>query len=133
MSFQFSRKSLNKMGGIHPDLKRLCMEVIAHSPIDFGIISGIRTDLEQAKLWAQGRTLPGKIVTWVQKSKHQIQPDGYGHAIDFACYMDGVITWSNKYYYEVADEFKRQSKLLNIPIVSGVDWKVQDSGHIELK
>lgn len=132
MSFQFSKKSLDRLKGINPDLVKLCMETIRTSQIDFGILSGVRTDLEQAQLYAQGRTLPGKIVTWVQKSKHQIQKDGYGHAIDFACYVDGVLTWADKYYYEVADEFKRQSELLNIPIIRGCDWKQADLGHIEL-
>src|SRR5690606_12846620 len=47
-----------------------------------------RTTEEQQALFAKGRTAPGKIVTYVDGvktlSKHQVHPDGYVHAIDFA-------------------------------------------------
>ena len=38
--------------------------------LDVGIASGGRTQQEQDDIYAQGRTKPGKIVTWTRNSKH---------------------------------------------------------------
>ena len=50
------------------------------------ICQGVRTVAQQATLYAQGRTTPGKIVTNCDgvhiKSNHQPRPDGFGYAVD---------------------------------------------------
>lgn len=52
------------------------------------VVQAVRTVEEQARLYAQGRTTPGKIVTnadgLTHKSRHQVAADGYGHAVDCA-------------------------------------------------
>ncbi len=135
--FSFSRKSSGRLKGVNPKLVFLCKEVIQTSPVDFGILHGVRTQLEQDKLWAQGRTAIGPIVTWTRNSKHLIQKDGYAHAIDFGVYDDGVYQNGDspseyKYYWQVVDEFKKRSRQLGIPIICGADWTRADLGHIEL-
>lgn len=132
--FKFSQKSLNRLNGVHPQLVRLAKEVIKISPIDFGISQGVRTQQEQADLYAQGRTKPGKIVTWTMKSKHLRQKDGYGHAFDIVCYHNGQVTWSEKFYMEMGDIFKDKAKQLGINIIWGGDFRSnKDYPHIELK
>ncbi len=49
-------------------------------------LEGVRTRARQIELYAQGRTTPGKIVTFNDgintPSNHQPKLDGLGHAID---------------------------------------------------
>jgi len=132
MTFNFSKKSLNRLQGVHPDLVRLCKEVIKVSPIDFGIAQGVRTMQEQRELYAQGRTKPGPIVTWTLDSDHLIQKDGYGHAIDFACYIGDQLTWAEKYYDEVSDVFQKKADELGLKIDRGSTWKRKDRPHIAI-
>ncbi len=52
---------------------------------------GVRTEAQQAALYAQGRTRPGRIVTHADgvrvRSNHQVWADGRGHAVD-CCFAD---------------------------------------------
>jgi hypothetical protein len=49
-------------------------------------LEGVRTVTEQQARYAEGRTVPGQIVTFCDgvttPSNHQVKPDGYGHAVD---------------------------------------------------
>ena len=53
---------------------------------------------QQVALYAQGRTLPGLVVTKrdgvTVRSNHQPHVDGYGHAVDCAFLVDGVPSWA---------------------------------------
>lgn len=128
MTFRFSQASLDKLHGIHPDLVRVAQLAIETSPVDFKIVQGVRTQEYQNALYAQGRTAPGPIVTWTRKSRHI-----GGFAIDVAAWIDGKIDWDAKHYGPITDNFRVASRLLNVPIVLGIDWKKKpDLGHIEL-
>lgn len=131
---RFSKKSSDRMKGVHPQLVKLANAVILQSPHDFGISQGVRTMEEQRKLYAQGRNgNPGPIVTWTMNSKHLIQKDGYGHAIDIVVYKDGKPDWSEKYYNEIADVFERVGNELGIKYVWGGNWKTsKDRPHYEI-
>ena len=124
---KFSQRSLDRLKGVHPDLVSVCHEAIQISPFDFGITCGVRTKEEQAELYAQGRTKPGKIVTWTLDSRHLT-----GRAIDFVVYLNGKVTWEEKYYDRVADAFIVSALKLNIPITWGGSWKRPDRPHVEL-
>jgi len=134
MPFAFSKKSSNRLKGVHPDLVRVMQEAIRISPVDFGISQGVRTLDEQRKLYAKGRTEPGPKVTNTMQSKHLIQKGGYGEAVDIVCYLGSEITWSEKYYFEVADCVKEVAKKLNIPILWGGDFNgsFRDYPHYEI-
>lgn len=67
-----------------------------------------RTNDEQRKLYAQGRTTPGPIVTQIRENgKHNIYP---AHAFDIAFQKDGKLDWSSKHFKNfaaiVAERFK---------------------------
>ena len=71
-----------------------------------------RTNLEQAKLYAQGRTTPGKIVTQIsQNGKHNVFP---AKAFDIAFKKDGSLDWSPLH-------FRRFAKIVN-DLFDGVKW-----------
>lgn len=78
---------------VHPDLLIKINKVLnAMAVLGFPmrICQGARTLAEQQGLYAFGRTKPGLIVTHadgvVSKSNHQIQADGFGHAVD-CCFL----------------------------------------------
>lgn len=80
---------------LHPELvKRLTrvLDAMAAFGEPMRICQGVRTADEQAKLFAQGRTVPGKVVTncdgVVKKSNHQAKDDGFGYAVD-CCFTAG--------------------------------------------
>ena len=56
--------------------------------IDYILTCTGRTKAEQAELYAQGRTKPGKIVTWTMNSKHI-----KGDAFDIAVKVSGKVSW----------------------------------------
>lgn len=91
---------MRTLDGIYPPLAEVQPKILAimaaagHPMI---LVSTIRTDEEQAALYAQGRTTPGRIVTNAdgvfRRSNHQVHPDGYGHALDHAFLIGGQPSW----------------------------------------
>lgn len=121
MTHAFSKKSLEHLKDVHPDLQRLAHRALLLSPIDFGVIDGIRTVNEQKKLFESGATK-------TMNSRHLT-----GHAIDVAAFVDGKIRWDWPLYDAIAVAFKAASRELNIPIVWGGDWTTfKDGPHYEL-
>jgi peptidoglycan L-alanyl-D-glutamate endopeptidase CwlK len=89
------------------------------------------TQVEQNALYAQGRTTPGRIVTWTLNSMHL-----YGKAFDIAILKDGKPTWDPKVdvdgdsawdYYEAGQLGE------SIGLVWGGRWKKPDYPHFQLK
>ena len=134
--FKFSRNSEKKLQYLHPNLQKFFRELIKISPYDFSITQGVRTAVEQNKLYQQGRTVPGKIVTncdgYKIKSNHQTKSDGLGHAGDIAVLINNKITWEEKYYKEVAMSARILMQKYNVEW--GGDWKsFKDLPHFEYK
>jgi len=87
-----------------------------------------RSPLEQAQLYAQGRTAPGPIVTQLDgvthKSNHNVWP---ARALDFAVVISGKISWDAAQYEAVAQLAEAQG------LVSGAHWThFKDAPHLEL-
>ncbi len=140
--FTLSNKSIEKMQGVHPRLVDVIKKAIVNSPYDFLITYGVRTAAEQNKLYQQGRTIPGIIITrcdgYINKSNHQKKKDGYGYAVDFAIYdktKQGNIDWnSTEKYIAVANHIIEVAKQNGLIVESGGNWtKFKDYPHIELK
>lgn len=74
----------NRLAGLHPtfaDHVRRAISIANGKGLDVFIAQGMRTHAEQNSLYAQGRTKPGQVVTWVRggSSYHN-----YGLAVDLA-------------------------------------------------
>ena len=154
MTFRLSKKSLDKLDGVHPKMVELCLEAINVSPIDFTIVQGVRTRKHQEALYAQGRkglnevnhlrkqaglgkiteNENDKVVTWTLESNHIQKSDGYGWAVDFAAIDEnGKITWDTNYYAPIANTFKASAKRMGLKITCGIDWNPRDWGHIQIE
>ena len=81
---KFSKRSKEKLKGVHPDLVKVVKEAIKH--VDFTVLEGVRSLERQEELVRQGKSK-------TMNSKHLVQIDGYAHALDIAPYP---IDWSNK-------------------------------------
>lgn len=128
MSFSLSRKSLGKLGGVHPDLIKVVKRAIELTSVDFGITEGLRSITRQKELYAQGRTTPGKIVTKTMRSRHLT-----GHAVDIVAYKDGKISWANHLYAKIAKAFYEAAEEYDILIKWGHDIQgLDDDAHFEL-
>lgn len=128
----FSSKSVSKLLTTDKDLQDIFLEAIKYSPIDFGISHGLRSAEEQNELYQQGRTKPGNIVTnvdgYTRRSKHQ---DGI--AIDVFAWVDGKVSWEEKYYWMIAGVVLWVAQSRNIKLQWGGHWKsFKDYPHFEL-
>ena len=139
MSYKLGLASRKKLEGLHPNLVAVVTRAIEVTTQDFSVLCGVRTLAEQKELYAQGRTKPGKIVTWTLKSRHLPAEDGLGRAVDLAPYP---IDWDSSFKFDaIAAAMMQASKELNIPIRWGANWDQDgkprergenDSPHFEL-
>ena len=121
MSFRLSRRSRDRLAGVHPSLVAVVELAITRTPIDFMVTEGLRTAARQAVLVRAGasRTLNSRHLT--------------GHAVDVAAMIGGQVRWDWPLYPRIAEGFKSAARDLDIPIVWGGDWKtLRDGPHFEL-
>lgn len=141
--FTLGPTSRARLAGVHPDLVRVVERAIVLTRQDFTITEGVRTLARQQALYAQGRTAPGKIVTSTLNSKHRVQADGFGHAVDAPPYP---IRWEGTpenlaRFDAVAKAMFEAAGELGIGLRWGADWDrdgkarergESDSPHFEL-
>lgn len=133
---KFSDRSTAKLETCHQDLQVIFNQVVKYH--DCTIVSGHRTPKEQLKLYKQGRTTPGNIVTYKdgtnKKSKHNEYPsdavDVVPYPIDwkdtdrmreFAGFVLGVATMLKAY------------GAIDSEITWGGSWEMKDYPHYQIK
>jgi len=132
---RFSIKSNSILATCERDIQTVMHEVI--KIVDITAFSGHRTPEEQAKLYAQGRTTKGNIITYRdgtdKKSKHNYSPS---KAVDIIPYPSG---WKDKerFHYvagvvmTVADRLFKEGKIEK-QIEWGGNWKnFKDLPHFQ--
>lgn len=123
MTFALSQRSKNKLMGVHPKLVQVVGRAIELTKVDFGVTSGIRTQIEQEQLVAAGKSQ-------TMKSKHLRQADGYGHAVDLVAWIhtDGGshISWELNVYDDIADAMKKAARDIGLSIRWGGSWHISD-------
>lgn len=83
--YPFSKSSLKKMEGIHP--RMIDFAFVLADIIDFKIVYGKRTDMEQHKLFLDGKSSRDG---YEKKSDHQAKEDGFAYAFDILPLPEGV-------------------------------------------
>lgn len=136
MTYSFSHTSKNRLTGLRPELIDVNYRALSYGLLDFTVVSGVRTLEQQRDFYAQGRTKPGKIVTWTMNSRHFLQSDGYGHAYDVAPYYNGAIQWNDiEASNFLATLHLRAALELGVSLEWGGHWpeKQRDRPHFQLK
>jgi len=133
-----SSKSIAKLDGVEPILKKSVIEACNTSPFDYGIPNdgGLRTPERQKELYSIGRTteLDKKPVTWTLDSNHMAESDGFGHAVDLFAYVDKKASWDLKYLEPIVRHIQKYAKdNYDLVIDWGQDLWGKDGAHIQIK
>lgn len=100
MTFRLSNRSLTELEGVHPKLVDVVKDAIERTTQDFTVHSGLRSAREQNALFHRGAS---KLDGYNRKSQHQMQRDGYGHAVDLVPYVAGAgLRWEWPLIYPIA-------------------------------
>lgn len=125
--FKFSKKSLDKLGLCVESLQRVAKRAIEITPYDFGIGETLRTEERQRELIEQGRS-------WTMNSRHLPNEEGKAEALDIIIYVNGKVTWEEKYFRKVIQAFVEAAIEEGVQIEFGGLWEsVKDWPHIQLK
>ena len=120
--FEWSQRSIDRMAGIHPDLRRVFDRAIKMVPIDVTVLEGMRTYARQRELVASG-------ASQTMNSRHLT-----GHALDVAPLdSNGQVSWDWPLYYQIEPAIKEAARIENVPIEWGGDWaSFKDGPHWQL-
>lgn len=121
-------KNEPKLKGLHPKVAEAARKLIEQAyqrGIFVLITQGYRSMEEQARLYAMGRTKPGKIVT---NAKPGYSYHNYGLAIDFCLLRNGRAVWT------VDDDWRTVAQLAKgLGFEWGGDWKgFKDYPHLQM-
>lgn len=124
--FKLSKKSRDKLVGVDSKLVKVVERALELSEIDFGVSEGVRSLERQKDLVKVGKSL-------TMHSKHLT-----GRAVDVVAFVEGAISWEEKYYYKIATAFKQAAEELDVAIKWGGEFKKKngdsffDGPHFEL-
>jgi len=131
---QWTKRSIDNMQGLHPDLILVLNHALQISPHTFVVTEGLRTLARQKELLRIGATT-------TLRGRHLKQADGYGHAFDFYALVDinndGKVTFEEmsnvRLMLPIANAIKAAAKEKNVAVTYGGDWrKFKDYPHFEL-
>lgn len=131
-------RSAKNVATLHPKVQQFFRDWIAECQAlaktlgyEYKAISGNRSWEEQAKIYAQGRTLPGKIVT---NAKPGYSNHNYGIAVDMGVFKNGKYLDESK--PSESEAFHRTAATIaeKYGIEWGGSWKTfKDYPHFEYK
>jgi len=117
----FGGRSISRMAGLHPDLKKVMNQAILATDLDFTVLEGVRTLERQKQMVESGAST-------TLNSRHLD-----GHAVDIAPFVGGEVRWDWPLYYKLAGIVKAAAKEVGVPIEWGGDWKTfKDGPHWQL-
>ncbi len=108
--YVLGKRSLDRLVGVDPKLVAVIKRAIEITEVDFTIVEGVRTLARQRQLVASGasQTLSSKHIT--------------GDAVDLGAFIEGSVSWAEKYYYEIADSMRIAALELGVSIRWGGCW-----------
>lgn len=133
MSFQLSKRSQQRLEGVHPDLQKVVLLAITLTTVDFGVTEGVRTPERQRELVAKGASTTTNSRHIPKKPALRPELGPVSHAVDLAAYVGSEVRWDWPLYHKLADAMKTAALKLKVPIVWGGDWTTfKDGPHFEL-
>ncbi|WP_139491804.1 M15 family metallopeptidase [Brevibacillus dissolubilis] len=123
------QKSEPRLKGLHPKIRQAAQELIrrAHAQGIFVLITqGLRSMDQQAEIYAQGRTKPGRIVSY---AKPGYSYHNYGLAIDY-CLLDdcGKAVWTVNHEWRVVGSIAK-----TLGFEWGGEWSdFKDYPHLQM-
>jgi peptidoglycan L-alanyl-D-glutamate endopeptidase CwlK len=115
VSFVLGRVSRNNLAGVHPELVRVVELAIALTTQDFRVHDGLRSKAEQRLNLARG-------VSRTLNSRHIVQADGLGHAVDLVPWRMGRLSWDWPGCVAIAQAVGSAGIALEVGIVWGGVW-----------
>ena len=112
-------KDINELTPLAQTACRLFMAKCREAGIDVFITETYRPQSRQNELWEQGRTKPGKIVTWTMHSRHTSR-----RAWDIAC--------NGHLLYDIDILNKAGAIAKSLGITWGGDWTTPDKPRFEI-
>lgn len=121
MTYNLSKKSRDRLAGVHPDLVKVVERAIEITEIDFAVLEGVRSKTRQEQLVKAG-------ASQTMRSRHLT-----GHAVDLGAYVAGSVRWDWPLYHKLAVAVKQAATELQVPIEWGGDWTTfKDGPHWQL-
>ena len=121
MTYTLSKKSRDRLVGVHQDLVKVVERAIEITEIDFAVLEGVRSKTRQEHLVKAG-------ASQTMRSRHLT-----GHAVDLGAYVAGSVRWDWPLYHKLAVAVKQAAAELQTPIEWGGDWTTfKDGPHWQL-
>lgn len=133
----FSKRTLENLSGLNKKARAklepfvlAAQELVAKDGVTIEVISGLRSWAQQAALFAQGRTKPGRIVT---KARPGSSWHNYGLAIDLGLFKNGV--YLDEKNSGLAD--KLYVRIGKLAAEQGIEWagtwkSFQETPHFQI-
>ena len=118
--YKLGKRSLKNLVGIHPELAFAVTEAIKITKQDFSVVEGVRSMQRQKQLVAQGSSK-------TYKSYHL-----NGLAVDLVPYVDGKLSWEDKYFPAIHEAMTSVIKKYGLNIDNGFDLWGWDKPHWQM-
>jgi peptidoglycan L-alanyl-D-glutamate endopeptidase CwlK len=121
VAYRLSKRSRDRLKGVHPDLVRVVNRAITLTPVDFSVVEGVRTLAKQREYFIKGKSR-------TMNSRHLT-----GHAVDLAPWIDGTIDWSDGLHWkDLSLAVKAAALAEGVPVEWGYDLWRWDQPHWQL-
>lgn len=121
MGFTLGQKSIVSLVQVHPALVKVVTLAAELSPIVFCAYEGVRSKEKQKVLFYNGAST-------TLESKHLIQPDGFGHAVDLVPWVDydfdgtSELRWDWPLCFKIAEAVQEAAIIVSVGIRWGGCW-----------
>ncbi len=122
MAYRLGTTSKRRLKGVHPRIVSVINHALIYTEQDFSVVEGVRLMKTQEEYVARG-------VSRTLNSKHLVQKDGFGHAVDLVPWVAGGLRWELEPCLPVAEAVRRAAFALGVRIRWGGAWRVLGRGE----